>query len=362
MLSIYSREYNDSGIPYPSRPRFDPSLSECRRKTDIDGAIDRAAPAIAQGGRNMLLRHLEYLVALARERHFGRAATACGVTQPTLSAAIRELENELDLLIVERGQRFRELTPGGERVVEWARRILADREAPRQEAGSAKEGLAGRLTIGAIPTALASVGLLTGPFLQQHPRVHIKLLSLSSIEIQRGLDNFDLDAGVSYLDNEPLMRVRTVPLYRERYVLVTADRALCRGRTSATWAEASDVPLCLLTPDMQNRRIIDSIFQQAGRPARPRVESNSILGIYSHIRGGGIASVLTQAALYLLGTPRWLRALPLTMPAIRHSIGLVHAERKPQQPLARAFVACVRKLDIEGKMEHHLPAAMRGGR
>jgi DNA-binding transcriptional LysR family regulator len=310
----------------------------------------------------MILRHLEYLVALARERHFGRAATACGVTQPTLSAAIRELEGELDVLIVERGQRFRGLTAEGERIVDWARRILADRDALRQEVGSAKQGMAGRLTIGAIPTALATVGLLTAPFLAQHPRVHVKLLSLSSIEIQRGLDNFDLDAGVTYLDNEPLLRVRTVPLYRERYFLVTADRSLFRGRASVTWAEALDVPLCLLTSDMQNRRIIDAIFQEAGHATLPRVECNAILGIYTHIRGGGMASILTQAALYLLGMPRWLRALPINAPTARHMIGLVHPEREPQQPVARAFVACVRRLDIGGEMERHLPPALRAAR
>ncbi|MCI0432684.1 MAG: LysR family transcriptional regulator substrate-binding protein, partial [Gemmatimonadetes bacterium] len=208
------------------------------------------------------------------------------------------------------GQRFRGLTAEGERIVEWARRILADRDALRQEVGSARQGMAGRLTIGAIPTALAGAGLLTAPFLTQHPRVRIRLLSLSSMEIQRGLDNFDLDAGITYLDNEPLLRVRTVPLYRERYFLVTADRSLFRGRASATWAEAADVPLCLLTADMQNRRIIDAIFHEAGHATLPRVESNSILGIYAHIRGGAMASVLTQAALYLLGMPRWLRALP----------------------------------------------------
>jgi DNA-binding transcriptional LysR family regulator len=117
----------------------------------------------------MILRHLEYLVALARERHFGRAAAACGVTQPTLSAAIRELEAELDVLIAERGQRFRSLTAEGERVVEWARRILADRDALRQEVGSARQGLAGRLVLGVIPTALASIGLLISPFQTDHP-------------------------------------------------------------------------------------------------------------------------------------------------------------------------------------------------
>jgi DNA-binding transcriptional LysR family regulator len=310
----------------------------------------------------MILRHLEYLVALARERHFGRAATACGVTQPTLSAAIRELEAELDVLIVERGQRFRRLTAEGERVVEWARRILADRDALRQEVGSAKQGLAGRLVLGVIPTALASIGLLISPFQANHPRVMIKVLSLSSIEIQRGLDNFDLDAGVSYLDNEPLLRVRTLPLYRERYFLVTGDRALFRRRSSVTWAEAADVPLCLLSGDMQNRRIIDTVFHEAKRVPVPLVETNSILALYAQVRGGGMASVLTQASLYLLGMPRWLRALPLIAPAAQRTIGLAYPDREPVQPVARAFVECVRKLDVDGEMQSNLPPALRPSR
>jgi DNA-binding transcriptional LysR family regulator len=304
----------------------------------------------------MILRHLEYLVALARERHFGRAATACGVTQPTLSAAIRELEAELDVLIVERGQRFRDLTAEGERVVEWARRILADRDALRQEVGSARQGLAGRLVLGVIPTALASVGLLVAPFQTDHPRVRIKILSVSSIEIQRALDSFDLDAGVSYLDNEPLLRVQTVPLYHERYFLVTADRALFRHRDVVTWAEAADVPLCLLTPDMQNRRIIDAIFREANQAPVPLVETNSILALYAQVRGGGMASVLTQASLYLLGMPRWLRALPLVQPAAQRTIGLVYPDRAPLQPVVRAFVEQVHELDVQGAMQRNLPA------
>jgi DNA-binding transcriptional LysR family regulator len=310
----------------------------------------------------MILRHLEYLVALARDRHFGRAAVACGVTQPTLSAAIRELEAELDVLIVERGQRFRSLTAEGERVVEWARRILADRDALRQEVGSARQGLAGRLVLGVIPTALASVGLLISPFQTDHPRVRIKVLSLSSIEIQRGLDNFDLDAGVSYLDNEPLLRVRTLPLYRERYFLVTGDRALFRRRDSVTWAEAADIPLCLLTADMQNRRIIDTVFHEAKCAPVPLVETNSILALYALVRGRGMASVLTQASLYLLGMPRWLRGLPLVAPAARRTIGLVHPDREPQQPVARAFVKSVRQLDIDGEMQRNLPPTLRKSR
>jgi len=306
----------------------------------------------------MILRHLEYLVALARERHFGRAAAASGVTQPTLSSALRELEAELGVLIVERGRRYRGLTPEGERVVEWARRIIADRDALKQEVGAAREGLSGRLVLGVIPTALAAVGLLNSAFQALHPRVRIKVLSLSSIEIQRGLDTFDIDVGISYLDNEPLRRVHTLPLYDERYFLVTADRALFRGRDSVTWGEAADVPLCLLTPDMQNRRILEAIFHEAKRAPVPLVETNSILALYAEVRSGSMASIVTQAALYLLGMPRWLRALPLVSPVQRHSIGLVYPDREPSQPVAAAFVACAAGTDVEGEMRRNLPPSL----
>ena len=91
----------------------------------------------------MSIQQLEYLVALARERHFGRAAAACHVSQPTLSVAIRKLEHELDVVIVLRGQRFEGFTAEGQRVITWAHRILAE----RSELLAAEEcGIAGTIT------------------------------------------------------------------------------------------------------------------------------------------------------------------------------------------------------------------------
>jgi DNA-binding transcriptional LysR family regulator len=273
----------------------------------------------------MNLRHLEYLVALARERHFGRAAEACHVTQPTLSAALHELEAELDVLLAERGQRYRGLTPEGERAVAWAQRILADCDALKQDVGMAKQGLVGSVAIGVIPTALASTGLLTIPFGRLHPHVSFRVVSTTSMTIQRGLDTFEFDAGITYLDNEPLLRIRTVPLYRERYFLATGDPDLFADRDSITWAEAARVPLCLLTPDMQNRRIVDDAFARAGAVVEPILETNAILVLCAQIRGGA-AAVLSQAALHLMGAPDWLRALPLGEPDITQTIGLVYPD------------------------------------
>ena len=80
-----------------------------------------------------MLDKLEYLMALARERHFGHAADACGVTQPTLSAGIKQLEETLGVLLVQRGSRFIGFTPEGERTLDWARRIVGDARAMRED-------------------------------------------------------------------------------------------------------------------------------------------------------------------------------------------------------------------------------------
>ena len=90
-----------------------------------------------------MIDKLEFIIALARERHFGRAAEACGVSQPTLSAGIKQLEEILGVLLVQRGSRFQGFTPEGERVLDWARRIVGDTRAMHQEIDALKRGLAG---------------------------------------------------------------------------------------------------------------------------------------------------------------------------------------------------------------------------
>jgi DNA-binding transcriptional LysR family regulator len=173
-----------------------------------------------------MIDKLEMLLALAREQHFGRAAEACGVTQPTLSAGVKQLEETLGILLVNRQSRFIGFTPEGLRVLDWARRIVGDARAMRQEIRALKRGLAGHLRIAAIPTALPIVASLTTPFRTRHPEVDFTILSRNSLEVLTMLENLEIDAGLTYLDNEPLGRVRAVALYHERYRLTCAHRRL----------------------------------------------------------------------------------------------------------------------------------------
>ena len=292
----------------------------------------------------MHLRQLVYLRALAQERHFGRAASACRVSQPTLSAALKHLEAELAVPIVQRGRRFEGFTPEGLRVVDWAQRILAACDGLNQEIGQMRRGLVGHLRIGAIPTAISMVPRLTTPFHARHPLVRLTVLSQTSNQIQRAIDNFEIDIGLTYLDNEPLARVRTLPLYRERYVLVTPkDGALGRRRKIA-WAEAAERPLCLLTPDMQNRRIIDQMLFKAGVTVSTTLESNSMIVLYAHVRSGRWASIMPALLAETLGLTDRVRAIPIVEPENVHSIGLVTVHRDPMSPLTGALLDMARHI------------------
>ena len=143
----------------------------------------------------MILRHLEFLTTLWREKHFARAATSCRVTQSTLSAGIKQMEESLGVLLVERGQRFMGLTAESEKVLEWAKHVIVDYEGLWQSLAEMRRGLMGCLKIGVILVTLPSISLLTSPFAKPHPLKCTVIRSLTSIEIQRGIDELMLDIG-----------------------------------------------------------------------------------------------------------------------------------------------------------------------
>lgn len=285
-----------------------------------------------------MIDKLEFIIALSKERHFGRAAETCGVSQPTFSAGIKQLEDAMGVLLVQRGSRFQGFTPEGERVLDWARRIVGDTRAMRQEIDALKHGLAGHIRIAAIPTALAMVAMITTPYRAQHPDVSFTILSRNSIEVLGLLENLEVDAGLTYLDNEPLGRVQTVPLYSEEYRLLASYGSPLGNRETVTWAEVGKVPLCLLTPDMQNRRIIEGLLRQAGAEVAPTLESNSVVLLFAHVRTGKWASVMPAKLAEVLGLTEKVRSIPIVDPVVTHSVGLVVPQRNPLTPLINALV------------------------
>ncbi|MBN9062421.1 MAG: LysR family transcriptional regulator [Rhizobiales bacterium 65-9] len=286
---------------------------------------------------------LEFLLALAREQHFGRAAESCGVTQQTLSAAIKQLEERFGVLLVQRGSRFQGLTPEGERVLHWARRIVGDIRAMHDDVETLKKGVSGHLRIAAIPTALPMVAALTTPYRALHPNVRFTIESTTSAEILDLLENLKIDAGLTYLENEPVGRAFTVPLYQERYRLLTAADGVFGDRETVTWAEVGEAPLCLLTPNMQNRRIIDHQIRAAGHEPAPTLESNSMIVLMSHVRTGKWLSVMPAVLAETLGLTSLVRSIPIVDPVVSHTVGLVCFPRELMTAAVAELVTVARK-------------------
>ena len=294
----------------------------------------------------MDIRQLQYLVALAREKHFTRAAQVCHVTQPTLSGRIRQLEQELGVPIVERGHRFHGLTPQGQRVLKWAESILDAWASLQQEITSIRDTsgpLSGRLSVGVIPSGLPMAALITKAIQARHPDVELTILSQSSIQILKNLEDFSIDVGLTYLDNEPIEGMRAEAIYMERYsLLVRADHALAQS-TSVEWMVAAGEPLCLLTSDMQNRRIIDRAFRAVGMQPVPRLETNSVINMCANVRLMGLTSIVPEYFLEVLGPLTDMVAVPLTGPIVEHSVGLVAVDRDPVSPIVLAAFECARE-------------------
>ncbi|MDH3265300.1 MAG: LysR family transcriptional regulator [Paracoccaceae bacterium] len=295
-----------------------------------------------------MIDKLEMFIALANEAHFGRAAEVMGVTQPTLSAAIKSLEAELGVMLVWRGSRYQGLTPEGARVLDWARRIVGDARTLREEMRAAKTGLSGNLRLAVIPTALAMVPRLTAPFLARHPGVRFTVLSRTFAEILAMIENLEVDAGLTYLEDAPLPRVTTVPLYRERYRLIVSGQSPLARRERVRWADLAGVPLCLLTPDMQNRRIVNRHLAEAGVEVQPGLESNSFVTLIAHVESGRFATIMPAQAAELFLAPGGICAIPLVQPEAEHAVGLVAPHRDPLTPVLSALLDEARRIAERG--------------
>jgi DNA-binding transcriptional LysR family regulator len=296
---------------------------------------------------DVLMVQLEYLVSLARERHFGQAATACNVSQPTLSVAIRRLERTLGVVIVHRGRRFDGFTAEGMRVVTWAHRILAERDELLTDVERMRGVLTATARIGAIPTSVPASPLLTERFLAQNPAASVRIDALASREIARRLAHFEVDAGLTYLDNETPPGYRGVRLYEERYVLIAPASDPLMKATEVGWAQAATLSLCALTPAMRNRRIIDAYMAAEGVQCRPLVEADTVGALYAHVKSLQLATIASTAWLPALGVPEGMAVRPMTSHGPGPAIGLILPNREQQTIIGDALETAATELNFD---------------
>ncbi|MDQ0074652.1 DNA-binding transcriptional LysR family regulator [Variovorax boronicumulans] len=276
-----------------------------------------------------LLASMRYLVALSEHKHFGRAAQACHITQPALSNALRALETEFGVVIVKRARVYVGLTHEGERVLATAQRMLRDNEVLLQELRSDVDNPHGRLRMAAVPTAIPILSRFAAMLHQRHPGILPAVLSMSSQDLETGLESLSIDLALGYTErmHMPGIKLKAWPQNIEHYFLLrraeTPSEDELRIGQPITWAEAGKLPLCLLTTDMHNRAIMDQALREAGVPVSPAIETNSVLTLTLAVSAGTVSSVLPGAMVAAVRTHRELEALPLVAPEVRTPIGFM---------------------------------------
>lgn len=293
----------------------------------------------------MQTRLVEYFLALHRERHFGRAAASCHVSQPTLSAGIATLEGQLGKRLIVRDRKYAGLTPEGEAILPWARQLVAAADALEQVAGTAHGPLKGELRLGAIPASMPATGFLVEAIRARFPDLNVQVRALTSRQIERELAAFELDAGVTYLDFEPPAHALAVPLYSERSRLVSAKDGIAVP-DRPDWHDLARLPLCLLHQGMQNRRILDAHLAALGLALRPIVTADSYIALLAIVRQGHLCSIMPDNHALLLQGLDWAQITPLPETGEANRIGVIVSDRTPMSPLAQSVLAVARELRL----------------
>ncbi len=295
----------------------------------------------------MHLRQLRYFVAIARQRHFARAAEECGVSQPTLSAGLSALEADLGHRLVERDRRFAGLTSHGEAILPWAEQILGAVGSMASTLSASAAPLGGEFSLMAIPAAQSLTGRFGEALLRRNPGLSLSVRSATSREIDRALHAFECDAGLTYLDHEPPANTLSIALDAERYLFVTCADGIDAAVTEASWQMIASTPLCLLHQSMQFRRILDARMAALGTSIVPRAVADSYVVLLDMVRSGRFSTIIPHSYGELLQGLDWARFLPIADEGDARRIGLVVMNRSPLSAVVQAGLSAARDLVSE---------------
>nr|AAK84304.1 putative LysR transcriptional regulator [Marinosulfonomonas methylotropha] len=312
-------------------------------------------------GGDMFLRQFEYLVAVVEEAHFGRAAHRCNVTQPSLSIGIKQLEAELGVPIFRRGRgkRFAGLTAEGHNVAQWARKIIANCDYMRDEVAAMQMNLHGRLRMGAMPSMSPILPLLLQRVREEHPKIVMDVQFLGNEAMKTGLNNFSLDAALTYFDQSVFGHRNSLKIYSEKLSLLVPDCEQFKGRTQITWREAAELPLAMLRSGMHERGYVDGIFKSIGKEPQVRVESESILHLILQAQFADFCTIIPSHFSYMPGLHRSTRSLELVEPEVSQDVALFWEEGEIMSPMTSTLVEAVKKLHKLGGLDLHLDRAYR---
>ena len=283
----------------------------------------------------MDLKQLKFLIALDDTRHFGQAAARCHVTQPTLSMRLRQLEEELGLELVHRGQRFEGFSAEGQRILAWARSVLAAQDGLLAEAAACRGQLVGTLRLGVVPLAGFDPMRLVGLFAERHPGLCFELHALSSEDILERLARNQLDLGLSYIERLDREHFRYLELAEADMGLLGNPQHFALDAPRLCWEALAELPLGLLSSAMHFRQSIDHSFRARGLRPQVRLQTDSVHQLLQAVGAGLCCSIVPLRAGSLASDPR-LRLIPIDDAHTLSPLGLILRRSAPTSPLAQA--------------------------
>ncbi|HEU0089196.1 MAG TPA: LysR substrate-binding domain-containing protein [Pseudonocardiaceae bacterium] len=304
----------------------------------------------------MQLQQLVYFLAVAQTRHFTRAAELAHVAQPSLSKQIHNLERELGSELFHRARGNVSLTPAGEVLVPFARRILADVETARLQVHELAELRQGRLRLGATPSLCT--GLLSDAlarFNARYPGIQLIIDECGSRDLVRQVAEGAIDLAVI---TSPLHRgdptLDTVPILREQ-LTVAVPRAMALDLTSFRIDDLRDRPLVMFREGYDLRAMTLTACQRAGFQPRFAIEGGEMDAVLSFVEAGlGVAVV---PSMVLLGRPK-LRGVPFVPPVPTRTITLAHRTDMHPTRAAEEFRAVLLDLLQDAHARDDLPSGV----
>jgi DNA-binding transcriptional LysR family regulator len=308
---------------------------------------------IPAGASSLIIRNFEYLLALNQEKHFARAAAACRVSQPTLSAGIKQLEEDMDVLIVNRGQRFEGFTREGERVLAWAQQMMDDCSRLKQELHELRDtGMQGPFRLGMLPATSALASLLTVAFAERFPALQISMETADPDRLLKMLRQGEMDVALMHLDQPAGESLDVYALYRERMFLFTTALPTAKpgnGRR-VSWNEVATLPLCILRSAMP--RSTELHLEKAAKVLH--TDSPAVLA--AHVASGRWSTVLPQSLVGCLTQTPSLRAIAIAKPNEQVNVGFVTVKSDPLPAAVHALMEMAHAPDLVAAIRAMLAA------
>ena len=271
----------------------------------------------------MISRKFEYLIALAKERHFARAAAICRVSQPALSAAIQQLETELGVEIVKHGRRFQGFTQQGEIVLEWARNLAADCDRLHERLRERPDTFSGTLHIAVLGSTVPRIQMFALPFQKRFPNTNLRITIHNAFQIAQAVEkSSSMDVVVTYMDSTSHQYSHSHVLYTEEYELLIRRGTRFSGQKSVSWDAVKQLPLCLFAPDNPLFGAEESEILNNALNKTPHVITDAIWLLMDLVRTGNWASVLPRPVRIMAAADKQLEAIPLPKSGTPPSIGI----------------------------------------